>query len=304
MIKFIFLLAQLLNNIKQQKASFAILCFLKTKTKNLQDLDYFRALIRFNSGSFMEAREMLHEELRYFPGNKKAKSLQKNIIEILGNKWKTKDPERRIIFEKIESFTMLSEERLNALFDGSKRVLSENLVGSFVECGVAAGGSSALLAHVIQVHSKQPRKMYCFDSFCGMPRATEHDMHEGLTAKRSGWGEGTCAAPVESLLKVARKLGVEQLIVPVPGFFHETLPKYRGKIGRIAVLHLDGDWYESTRDILTNLFELVIPGGYIQIDDYGFWEGCRKAVDEFENANHLKFKKQIIDETGVCFFKE
>ena len=305
MIKQILLkLARVLYLMHQYNASFRILCYLKTKPEKTKNLDYYRALIRIKSGHNGEARQMLLEELRHFPDNKRAQKWLSLVKKNWVIKWETDDPDKKRVFEKIESFTMLSEKRLIALYDNTKDVLLKDLKGSLVECGVAAGGSSALLAHIIDKYSIQPRKVFCFDSFCGMPSSTSHDVHHGLSAKRSGWGEGTCSAPVDSLLGIASELGVEKHLVPVPGYFHDTLPKYRRKNEKIAVLHLDGDWYESTRVILANLFDLVIPGGYIQIDDYGFWEGCRKAVDEFESANHLKFKKQIIDETGICFFKE
>jgi hypothetical protein len=66
---------------------------------------------------------------------------------------------------------------------------------------------------------------------------------------------------------------------------------------------LDGDWYESTRDILDNLYNSVLPDGYLQVDDYGHWEGCRKALDEFEKEQDVVFEKTIIDETGISFRK-
>jgi hypothetical protein len=62
---------------------------------------------------------------------------------------------------------------------------------------------------------------------------------------------------------------------------------------------MDGDWYSSTREVLENLFDQVITGGRIQIDDYGHWEGCRRAVTEFEKTCGLKFEITQIDETGV-----
>ncbi len=66
---------------------------------------------------------------------------------------------------------------------------------------------------------------------------------------------------------------------------------------------MDGDWYESTRDILENLFDQVVPGGAIQIDDYGHWEGCKKAVHEFADKRRLDFALSRVDEAGVWFRK-
>jgi hypothetical protein len=65
----------------------------------------------------------------------------------------------------------------------------------------------------------------------------------------------------------------------VKGWFCDTLPL--APIEQIAVLRMDGDLYASTRDVLINLYDKVSPGGYVIIDDYGSWSGCRQAVDEF-----------------------
>lgn len=69
------------------------------------------------------------------------------------------------------------------------------------------------------------------------------------------------------------------------------------------MLHADGDWYESTLDIFNHLFEQVVDYGIIQIDDYGFWEGCRKAIHEFERSQGLSFALRNIDGEGVWFRK-
>jgi hypothetical protein len=71
----------------------------------------------------------------------------------------------------------------------------------------------------------------------------------------------------------------------------------------VAFLHMDGDWYESTRNILLNLYDVLLPGAYIQVDDYGYWDGCRKAIHEFERERGLTFALNRIDATGVWFTK-
>jgi hypothetical protein len=136
-----------------------------------------------------------------------------------------------------------------------------------------------------------------------MPPSSPLDRHGGQTPQAAGWGEGTCAAPERSLVEVCHKLGVEKWVQPVAGLFSETLPRWREQIGRIALLHMDGDWYSSTQDILENIFDQVVPGGRIQIDDYGYWEGCRRAVDEFAAKRGLVFQLTAIDETGVWLAK-
>jgi hypothetical protein len=168
---------------------------------------------------------------------------------------------------------------------------------------VAGGGSSALIAAVIARHSKRARKLFAFDSFEGMPPPTELDVHGEHSADAHGWSTGTCAAPEASLREVCSKLGVEGLVETVKGFFGQTLPVHRDRIGPVAFLHMDGDWYESTRDILVNVFDQVVPGSPIQVDDYGYWDGCRRAVAEFQEQRGLAWSLHDIDGTGVWFAK-
>ena len=203
----------------------------------------------------------------------------------------------------VQPYTMLSPERLLSLYRLARRVCRENLPGNFVECGVAAGGSSALLAFVAKNHSRTPRFVYACDSFEGLPAPTSEDQHDGTPAAAAGWGQGTCAAPESSLLEVCAKLGVTDLVRPVKGFFEETLPRHRDGFGMIALLHMDGDWYNSTRDILHNLYDRVLNDGVVQVDDYGFWAGCKKALHEFEARRGLHFALEKIDSTGVWFRK-
>jgi Macrocin-O-methyltransferase (TylF) len=66
----------------------------------------------------------------------------------------------------------------------------------------------------------------------------------------------------------------------VNGWFEDTLFASKGEIGSIALLHVDCDWYESVRLVLAELYDQIVPGGVIAIDDYQHWLGCRKAVDE------------------------
>jgi hypothetical protein len=70
---------------------------------------------------------------------------------------------------------------------------------------------------------------------------------------------------------------------------------------KIALLRLDTDWYESTLIELQVLFPKLVKGGVLIIDDYGHWQGARRAVDEYFEG--LKFNPLLIplDYTGrIC----
>jgi hypothetical protein len=275
---------------------------LKAKRVPLLNVDYLRAIYFLGDDQPAVAIEALREELRYFPDNQLAAAA---LRALLADRPSTEsgDEEFRALVSIIRPYTMVGEGRLLSLFTLAKQVCQEDLTGQFVECGVAAGGSSALLAAVIARYSRRPRQLFAFDSFEGLPTPSDQDTHRGQHAEAAGWGAGTCAAPVESLREVCRKLGVEPLVEPVRGFFAQTLPATRKRIGPIAFLHMDGDWYESTRQELDNLYEQVVPGGRIQIDDYGHWEGCRRAVEDFQREAGIQFELHAIDAAGVWLEK-
>ena len=205
----------------------------------------------------------------------------------------------------VQPYTFLSEARLLSLYRLTKDICLADLPGNIVECGTCKGGAAALIAATIARYSRRPRKVYAFDTFEGMPDPTEVDRANGVPANDTGFGAGTLGAPIEQNLNVVcRALGVESIVVPVKGLFNQTLPVTRGQIGDIALLHADGDWYESTIDIFQYLYGQVIAGGAIQIDDYGHWEGCRKAIDDLQAQWRVQFGLQPIDYTGVWFRKD
>ena len=84
------------------------------------------------------------------------------------------------------------------------------------------------------------------------------------------------------------------------GWFKDTLPA--APIDRLAVLRLDGDYYESTMDTLTALYDKVSPGGFVIIDDYGerLWTYCRRAVDDFRRARSIT--AELIKVDTKCYF--
>ena len=287
------------------KASFELLVEAKALKQPLEGLDLMRAHCFMQMNQPMGAIEALREELRWFPGNQDAEQMLTELLKMIPERpvESLGDAEFQQLLVQIRPYTMLSEQRLYSLYSLAKHICESNIPGNFVECGVAAGGSSALLAYVIKHHSKSSRRLFSFDSFSGMPRPTELDSHQGVDAESTGWGTGTCSAPEASVRDICAKLGVEDVLTTVKGYFEDTLPQWRDRVGMIALLHLDGDWYSSTRAILDNLYDRIVNDGVLQIDDYGHWEGCRKAIHEFEHERNLSFNMTVIDGTGVWCVK-
>ena len=200
------------------------------------------------------------------------------------------EPEARRDALMVRSHTMGSYERLISLWQQVRYVDRAGIPGALVECGVWKGGAAGMmaLAH-LRAEPTQARDLHLFDSFEGLPEpdravdgrlATEYSDKQDSGALRP---IGECVGPLQAnreLLERRVNYPVDRINYHV-GWFEDTVARDAPDVGAIAVLRLDGDWYSSTRVCLENLYPLVSPGGVVVIDDYGHWEGCRKAVDEY-----------------------
>jgi O-methyltransferase len=160
--------------------------------------------------------------------------------------------------------------------------------GAFVECGVAGGASLAMMAAFAG-----DRTVWGFDSFAGLPPLSERDGGDGevwvgITCSGPG-GEATVHATFEGV-----GVSMDRTRI-VKGWFADTIPGLVDEIGPIAILRLDADWYEATRFLLQTLYGSVMPGGVVVIDDYGAFEGCREAVDEFRATRSCNPLQRVPD---------
>ena len=274
---------------------------MKATRQPRRGVDYLRALCFIELKESLSVCEAAKEELRYFPDHPHAKAILEAMLrQLFPGTPAMGGREFHEICRVVRPYTMLSNERLYSIYLRVRIACQMDIPGDIVECGVAAGGASALMAAVVAKHSRRPRKVYSCDTFEGMSTSDERDMHDQTTAEASGLGSGTCAAPPGSLLEVAAKLKVSEIVNPVKGLFKDTLGGLREQLPEgIAFLHMDGDWYESTMDILQHLYTKVQPKGFIQVDDYGHWEGCRQAMTDYANSHGFTFDVHVIDATGV-----
>jgi len=269
-----------------------------------EGLDLVRALAFAALSRPHDVHQALLEELRFFPHNTEAQKLLSLLEpELAMPQPKSEDKDFLRLYAQIRPFTMVWPARLQALYEHAVTVCKSGPQGNFVECGVAGGGTSALLAAVLKAEGKPDARLFCCDSFSGMPAPSRHDTHAGTDADAVGWGIGTCAAPESSVQDICARVGAADRIEIVKGYFCDTLPAWKERMAPVAFLHMDGDWYESTRDILLNLYDVLSPGAYVQVDDYGHWDGCRKALHEFERERGLSFALNRIDASGVWFVK-
>ena len=84
----------------------------------------------------------------------------------------------------------------------------------------------------------------------------------------------------------------------IKGMVEDTIQPDSGP-QKIALLRLDTDWYQSTKHELNQLFHRIVPGGFLIVDDYGHWNGCKQAVDEFFSGHSPSPFFHRIDYTGI-----
>lgn len=204
----------------------------------------------------------------------------------------------RTIFT-VKPYSGLSYSRLAKIYELAVQIETENIAGACVECGVWNGGSAAIVAELTKQNAE--RELWLFDSWEGLPEPTQYDLSPKGELGEKGTSFGY-QEKVEEL--IFQKMGLARAKIHLmKGWFQETIPPRIAEIGPIALVHLDCDWYESVRFCLNQLYDRVVPGGFVVIDDYGYWQGCKKAVDEFFEARKLQMPLHRVDDIGVYFRK-
>lgn len=180
-------------------------------------------------------------------------------------------------------YTMVSVPRLVNLYERVQEAYARQLPGDIVECGVWHGGSSAVMGAAC-LDSNVRRNVWLFDSFQGLPKPGENDG----AMEHDFYFDGWCKGDTDKVREIFHRLKISpDTLNIVPGWFESTLPAAKASIPQIAVMHVDADWYDSVKLALDTLYERVVPGGFVVIDDYWLWQGCKKAVDEFLHQHDL-----------------
>ncbi len=206
------------------------------------------------------------------------------------------------ILRAVRPFTMTSLERLVALIDAVRHVVRENVPGDLAECGVWRGGSMMAAALVLAAENDTARHLYLYDTFEGMsaPTAADTDCNGVPAADRfrgAARAGGWCRCGLEEVRANLFSTGYpKDRIHFVKGKVEDTIPGTAPE--SLALLRLDTDWYESTRHELDHLFPRLSPRGLLILDDYGHWQGARKAADEYFAAHAPGPYLHRIDYTG------
>lgn len=205
------------------------------------------------------------------------------------------------VIGKVLPFAMSSPERIVALREAVRYVEASDIPGAFVECGVWKGGSSMAAA----LSFKKPRPFYLYDTYEGMTPPSDKDKrsYDGKSADdlmKTGSDRIRAFSPLDEVRKNMASTGYpDDLITYVKGPVEKTIPNIMPN--QIAILRLDTDWYESTRHELEYLYPHLSAGGVLIVDDYGWWEGAKRAVDEYFGGKALLHR---IDVTGRLVIKQ
>jgi hypothetical protein len=198
---------------------------------------------------------------------------------------------------------MTTPPRVYALVRAVEYVASRDVPGAIVECGVWRGGSMMAAALTLRRVGAANRNLYLYDTFAGMPPPSEADTTRSgecaadLLAQNDETSHIWAIASLEDVRTAMLSVGYPQdRIHFVEGLVEETLPGTAPD--EIALLRLDTDWYESTKHELEHLYPRLAPGGVLILDDYGHWQGARRAADEYLAENGITLLLNRIDSTA------
>jgi hypothetical protein len=211
----------------------------------------------------------------------------------------------RVVLDRVRPLTMFPRECLVDLAWQVRACLEENIGGAFVECGVWRGGTSFLMAHLLREAGASNRKVWLFDSFEGILPPEDID---GPAAFK--WAEDTNSpfyydnfrVSVEDVQRSAQELGLSANTEFIKGWFDQTIPTNRSRIGPIAILRIDCNWHAGVRCCLEELYDQVVDGGFVSLDYYN-WDGCAVATHEFLGSRRLSHRIETVcgpGGVGLC----
>ncbi|WP_208459105.1 TylF/MycF/NovP-related O-methyltransferase [Paraburkholderia sp. BCC1876] len=182
--------------------------------------------------------------------------------------------------------TMCDSVLLDNVVELARVTIDEQVPGDFIETGVWRGGVTILLRAALNAFGDRGRSVWVADSFAGLPTPDPAvDLREAIWHHLMG-AVGGLRSDLASVRESFARAGLlDRRVRFLPGWFADTLPA--APIERLALMRLDGDWYESTRVALDALYSRLSPGGFVIVDDYGLPTGCARAVDEYRAAHGI-----------------
>ena len=196
--------------------------------------------------------------------------------------------EEKEIIKLSDKYSMTGSLRMWALLQAVKKVIKNKIEGDIVECGVWKGGNLILCQKYLNLQNVNI-KIHGFDNFEGMVKPKEIDtdyrnvpaseMHSLFKKdkNKNSWAYCSLEDVNKNIIETVPKHNIKL----IKGIVEKTLLEPKNLPDKISILRLDTDFYESTKIELEILYPKLVSGGFLIIDDYGHFKGCRKAVDEY-----------------------
>lgn len=206
--------------------------------------------------------------------------------------------------------SMVSVARLWSVISAVKYVVQNSIPGDVIECGVWKGGCAIAMASTLKLLNSK-KKIYLYDTFSGMSEPSDNDVETSTGVKLTdeynrlkneqqsdyvNWGYG------EFNLNIVRsefeRRDLLEYVVFVQGDVRKTLAISMAAPQVLSLLRLDTDWYDTTLHELNILFPRLSERGVLLVDDYGYYDGARKAVDEYMAQISQRPLQWVTDDTG------
>jgi hypothetical protein len=200
--------------------------------------------------------------------------------------------------------SMLPLARMNNIQFCIEDVIRNNVPGDFIETGVWRGGACIFMRGILRAYGIVNRRIWAADSFEGLPTPDSEEFPLEAAAHRGPVMNEVYNHFAVSLEKVRENFArfglLDDQVVFLKGWFKDTLPA--APIERLALIRLDGDYYQSTWDSLVNLYDKLSVGGYLIVDDYGedAWTYCRKAIEDFRRERGIS--DSIVRVDSKCYY--
>ena len=183
--------------------------------------------------------------------------------------------------------------------------MAANLPGSVVELGVSRGVSLMTWHKLIEIFNPTDtfRRVYGFDSFEGLTDFRDEDgglsATDGAGKRMGGWSAAKQERELFDLVDLANSDNIlaRERTKLIKGRVQDSLPGFLAEQPglRICILHLDMDIYEPTLVALQHLYDRVVPGGIVILDEYGIppWEGEARAIETFFGKDNVPLIKKL-----------
>ncbi|MBS2038644.1 class I SAM-dependent methyltransferase [bacterium] len=195
-----------------------------------------------------------------------------------------------------QAYTLIDQVGLDNIQRCLQQVVSANVPGDLIECGVWRGGSCIFMRGLLRALGERKRQVWVADSFEGLPQPDPEQSPFDAISHEFLKEIGGLSCSQEEVRENFRRFDLlDRQVRFLPGWFSDTLKE--APIEKLALIRLDADYYESTRDALEALYPKLSVGGFIIIDDYGSAGlGARQAVDDFRRRERIAAPMRGVNE--------